>query len=533
MAEFITDAIQIRFSKDIIPLAQSDVFMKTFGRCLQLAASKFLGIDDREIRFLVQAYYDPETSTWNNQEIVLYDDVPGGAGYSEMIQSLFSHPRFYSYLLEATECPDQCNAACPACLITYERDEAGKQVYNRHIVRELLEREDIKAYFSNYIGTVNPNAGDRSVTDVVEDIVKLLMGKQSGKVVLYFNSLPNDEFSIIGSKFGALLDLAKQGTKVTLVFPSSLILKTDTTIQKNLGYGLSFAGENLQLRIRDVVDQYKLAAVVDTSEARFIYENYLQTEKPYTPFDHFPSIRKIASEEYRFPEHLSSLKLDVEKQGIRNIRTEFKRVSAVSAVKLWKYLTERFGLDEEKPIDEIWYADRYLLRYSEVLCFLMLLNDMPLQQGSRVHVAVNDEKITYSEFAFYDRRQQQRFFNAQSALNTSNKANIQLYVTTKLSLATDPGQAHQRELQIKYADGTFASFSFDSGMSFFSPFIARDWDYERELYQTMMIRMEKTQYKYAKFMDSLIFYYPEVEEKDALSIHFNQALMAHRIKAIE
>ncbi len=163
----------------------------------------------------------------------------------------------------------------------------------------------------------------------------------------------------------------------------------------------------------------------------------------------------------------------------------------------------------------------------------MLLNDMPLQQGSRVHVAVNDEKITYSEFAFYDRRQQQRFFNAQSALNTSNKANIQLYVTTKLSLATDPGQAHQRELQIKYADGTFASFSFDSGMSFFSPFIARDWDYERELYQTMMIRMEKTQYKYAKFMDSLIFYYPEVEDKNALSIHFGQALKTHRIKTLE
>ena len=533
MAEFITDAIQIRFSKVIIPLAQSDVFMKTFGRCLQLAASKFLGIDDREIRFLVQAYYDPETSTWNNQEIVLYDDVPGGAGYSEMIQALFGHPQFYSHLLEATECPDQCNAACPACLISYERDEADKQVYNRHIVRKFLEREDIKGYFNNYIGAVNPNAGDRSVTDVVEDIVKLLMGKQSGKVVLYFNSLPNDEFSIIGSKFGGLLDLAKHGTKVTLVFPSSLILKTNTTIQKNLGYGLSFAGENLQLRIRDVVDQYKLAAVVDTSGARFIYENYLQTEKPYTPFEHFPSIRKIASEEYKFPEHLSPLKLDVEKQGIRHIRTEFKGVPSVSAVKLWRYLTERFGLDTDKPIEEIWYADRYLLRYSEVLCFLMLLNDMPLQQGSRVHVAVNDEKITYSEFAFYDRRQQQRFFNAQSALNTSNKANIQLYVTTKLSLATDPGQAHQRELQIKYADGTFASFSFDSGMSFFSPFIARDWDYERELYQTMMIRMEKTQYKYAKFMDSLIFYYPEVEDKNALCIRFDQALDAHRIKAME
>lgn len=533
MAEFITDAIQIRFSKDFIPLIQSDVFMKTFGRCLQLAASKFLGIDDREIRFLVQAYFDPETSTWNNQEIVLYDDVPGGAGYSEMIRSLFGHPRFYSYLLEATECPDKCDASCPACLITYERDEADKQIYNRHLVREFLEREDIKGYFSNYIGSVNPNAGDRSVTDIVEDIVKLLMGKQSGKVLLYFNGLPDDEFSIIDSKFGTLLDLAKQGTKVTLVFPSSLILKIFTTIQKNLGYGISFAGENLQLRIRDVVDQYRLAAVVDTSEARFIYENYLQTEKPFTPFDHSPSIRKIASENYRFPDYLSPLKLNIEKQGIKSFRTEFKIVQSVSTVKLWKYLSEQFDLDADKPIVEVWYADRYLLRFTETLCFLMLVNDMPLHQGSRIHVAVNEERSSGANYSFYDRRQQQRFFNTQTSLNPNNKAHIQLYVTTERSLPTDPGQAHQRELQIKYMDGTFSSFSFDSGMSFFSPFIDRDWDYEHEFYQEMMIKMESRFQKYTKFMDSLIFHYPEVEDKDALSNHFDQALKTHRIKAME
>ena len=118
-------------------------------------------------------------------------------------------------------------------------------------------------------------------------------------------------------------------------------------------------------------------------------------------------------------------------------------------------------------------------------------------------------------------------------LNPDNKATIQLYATNERSLATDPGQAHQRELQIKYVDGTFSSFSFDSGMSFFSPFIDREWNYEREFYQTMMIRMEKSLYKYAKFLDSLIFYYPEVEDQNALSIRFDEALKMHRIKVID
>jgi hypothetical protein len=533
IAEFITDAIQIRFATTSLPLKQNEVFMKTFGRCLQLAAAKFLGIDDRELRFLVQAYYDPESKNWNNQEIVLFDNVPGGAGYSEMIVDLFGHPQFYSYLLEATECPDDCSEACPACLITYERDEAGIHTYNRHIVREFLKQNDIKTFFNSYIGRVNPSEGDRTVNDIIQDIGALLMGTQSARVYLYFNSLPDNEFSIIDSKFGALLELAKQGIDITFVFPSSLNLKTHTLLQENLQYGLSYAGEHLHLRIRDTIDQFELAAVVDSADIRFVYENYTQKDESYTPFDLMPYIRKIASKDFGISEYLSPLKLNTGRQGIKSLRTEFKTINSVSKVHLWKYLCEQFGLESDKSIKEVWYTDRYLLRYTEAICFHMLINDMPLHQGSLVHVAVNDERRSVANFAFYDRKQQQKFFKAQAKLDPNNKANIQLYSTTEHSLPTDPGQAHQRELQIKYADGSFSSFSFDSGMSFFSPFIDREWNYEREFYQQMMIRMEKSLYKYAKFMDSLIFYYPEVEENQGLCTRFGQALAAHRIKSVE
>ena len=96
----------------------------------------------------MQAYYEPTTSTWDNQEIVLYDDVPGGAGYSEMIVQMFGHPQFYSYLMETTECPDECNDACPACLITFEKEDEGHQVYNRHLAREFPARLEIKGLLS-------------------------------------------------------------------------------------------------------------------------------------------------------------------------------------------------------------------------------------------------------------------------------------------------------------------------------------------------------------------------------------------------
>ena len=530
VAEFISDAIQIRFANKSYSIEHRNIFMKTFARCLQLAAAKFLGIDAHELRFLVQAYYDLTTSTWNNQEIVLYDDVPGGAGYSEMIVQMFGHPQFYSYLMETTQCPDECDEACPACLITFEKENGEHQVYNRHLVREFLEKPEIKGFFSTYIGKVKPNAGDRTINDIVSDVTSLLIGKTSGKAILYFNALPKDEFSVVSGKFGALLEIAKRGVDVSMVFPSSLILKSHTLIQQNLAYGLSYAGEHLNLLIRDSVTQYKLAAVVDDGKSRFAYENYLEKQQEITPFDGYPFIRRLVGQEYHFPEYLSSLKLDIGKPGIRNLRTPFKLAEPIRQIRLWKYLCDEFELNANNPITSVWYSDRYLLQKTENLCFLMLLDDMPLQQGCLIHLAVNSEKSTYSEYAFPDRHQQQKFFNDQSRLNTKNKGTIKMYLTTDRTQPSDPGQMHQRELQIKYVDGSSSSFSFDSGMSFFSPFIDRYWDPSQEYFKTMMQRMESNFDKKPRYKESLIFYYPEVTDMETLEIHFKDAITNHRIE---
>jgi hypothetical protein len=169
------------------------------------------------------------------------------------------------------------------------------------------------------------------------------MGKTSGEAIFYFNSLPQDEFSIVTGKFGTLLELAKQGIGVTLVFPSSLILRSHALIQQNLGYGLTYAGAQLKLRIRDSISTYKLAAVVDDGKSRFAYENYLEKQQEVTPFDGFPSIRKLVGQEYHFPVHLSQLKLDSAKPGIRNLRTPFKLTEPIRQVRLWQYLSDELN----------------------------------------------------------------------------------------------------------------------------------------------------------------------------------------------
>ena len=125
VSRFVTDAIQIRFAEKVLPDIEKEddgrIFMETFGRCLQLAVAKYLGLDERELKFIVKSYWDSTTGKWNNLEIILYDNVPGGAGYSEMVMNLFGDPNFYEVLCSTTKCPEDCTEACPACLVAYER----------------------------------------------------------------------------------------------------------------------------------------------------------------------------------------------------------------------------------------------------------------------------------------------------------------------------------------------------------------------------------------------------------------------------
>jgi hypothetical protein len=539
IAEFITDAIQIRFKSKSFSMQQNlqggRIFISTFARCLQLTAAKYLGIDDRELKFLVQNYWDSETNTWDNLEIVLYDDVPGGAGYSDMVMHLFGNPSFYEILLNSTECPEQCSTACPACLIAYEKENVEDNPYNRHLVRQFLEQEDIKVFFNSYVGKITPSAGDHTCYDIVKDLNSLLRGKASGKVALYFNSLSEDEFGIVDNKFGILLELAKAGIEVTLVFPSSLKLKSYPQLQTNLRYGLNYAQDKLHLRIYDFRVANSVAAVVDTGSQVFVYENYQgkDSSAALTPFSAFPCIRKQAPTDYRFPSYQLILKLDENPTGMKSLKIEYQQITSTEQIHLWRYLCDKFDLDETKEIEEVWYSDRYLLLQAENVCFLMLINDMPLRQKASINLAVNGDRSSYSDLAFQEREIQLRFLHTQMKLTNSKEIEFRMYATNEKTQKSDPGQAHARELFISYADGTKIRFTLDSGMGFFSPFIDYNWKWEEVSYKQMTYSMERNLKKYSRFMDSLIFKYPENEAGVSLNELFNQAIAAKRLSRLK
>lgn len=538
VARFVTDAIQIRFHGEAVPvldtIEDSKVFMKTFGRCLQLAAAKYLGLDERELKVIVQTYWDPLTSKWKNLEIVLYDDVAGGAGYAEMVMNLFKDPDFYDVLYSTTECPEGCSEACPACLVAYEKDESGIVRYNRHLVQDFLDRDDIKAFFTNYVGTLKPKQGDTIVYTLIDDIVSLAQNQGKGRIELVFTALPEDKFAVLGDMFGQLLELAKAGIEVIFLFVEEPARLLNLQMIENLRYGVQYAQGKLLLRLKDTHEDTRVVAILESEGHRFAYESFAlpEQESRVTPFSAFPFARRpyeiedspwIEGKEWKLPPNPA---------GMIAFRSQEKTITKIDQVHLWTLLCSEFSLNSLKSITKLWYSDRYLLQYSENICLLMLLEDMPLASQGEINVAVHGDRSSYSEFSFQERSDQRSFLVKQLGMSNLHSPNLRMFVTTAQKKTHDPGQAHDREMLIEFSDGSRVKLSFDSGMSLFAPFIDRYWKMHEDSYRTMMQDCQKRLGKDPSYGSSLIFKYSDVPNEKPLDVRFKEALDGGRIKVL-
>ncbi len=539
VSRFVTDAIQIRFAGDALPDTEKfddgHKFMKTFGRCLQLAVAKSLGLDDRELKFIVQSYWDPASGKWNNLEIILYDNVPGGAGYAEMVMDLFGSPDFYDVLLSTTLCPEECSEACPACLIAYERDGDGVISYNRHLVKDFLERDDIASFFKNYVGTVKPQQGDCTVRDIIKDIASILRSKEKGKVTLFFNALPDDKFAIVESKFGILLEIARLGIDVTIVFHEEPALHLNRQMIENLRYGVDYSNKNIHLKLQSHNKNKKIIAHVEFDDQSFIYESFAlpKQEGTITPFTLFPFVRRIKKMGDSSLLTTQDWILPPNPAGMISFRSKQTRTGSIDDVHLYSYLCSKLSLNSLKNIAKVWYSDRYLLRIAENISFLMLLEDMPLIPFAEINIAVNGDRSSYSEFSFQERDDQRQFLVKQIQMWDSQTPILKMCVTTGRSDALDPGNAHDREMLIEYEDSSTVKLSFDSGMSLFSPFIDRNWDKYRTSYKEMIKWCKNNLRKDSSLSSSLIFKYPDSFDEISLDTRFKEAMSKGGIKLLQ
>jgi len=140
---FHTDVCIFRFNKQI-PLPNNALFRKnelrkhfdSFSRTLsegfRFAASELLNVQAREIR---SAYKINDRYL----ETIIYDSVPGGAGYSVRLFNEISVTDLLNAVIRRLYCPNECSTACRVCLCDYSNQRMW-DIFDRKPVLSWLKK---------------------------------------------------------------------------------------------------------------------------------------------------------------------------------------------------------------------------------------------------------------------------------------------------------------------------------------------------------------------------------------------------------
>jgi len=147
---FDTDVRLFRFvnsmpdpdASEISPRRYHERFARTVSEALRMAATELLALYPGEVRAIYRLY----GAVGNKLEVVLFDSVPGGAGYCVKIGDTgFSFLQLVEKAKHRLDCPATCESGCRVCLCDY-----GNQRY-----WDSFER---KAALSWLNGLIDPNS---------------------------------------------------------------------------------------------------------------------------------------------------------------------------------------------------------------------------------------------------------------------------------------------------------------------------------------------------------------------------------------
>ncbi|MBU0704779.1 MAG: DUF1998 domain-containing protein [Chloroflexi bacterium] len=101
---------------EVTPRRFHERMARTVSEALRLAVINLLQLQSSEIRATYRLY----GAIGNTLEVVLYDAVPGGAGYCARIgEAGFSFDALLRKTKERLDCPVQCDSGCRSCLCDY------------------------------------------------------------------------------------------------------------------------------------------------------------------------------------------------------------------------------------------------------------------------------------------------------------------------------------------------------------------------------------------------------------------------------
>ena len=145
----------------------TESFLRTLAEALRLASVRLLQTDSRDLAATLQ-------QSGNYPVTILYDAVPGGAGYARRIGSggTLSVTSLVDQALRILDCPAECASSCTKCLNDYA-NQINWERFDRHVVLAWL-----KAVKSDSLGTegIAPPKAIRWVSPSFQGLRKRLGG---------------------------------------------------------------------------------------------------------------------------------------------------------------------------------------------------------------------------------------------------------------------------------------------------------------------------------------------------------------------
>ena len=120
-----TDVLLVDFSAAFPPLASDDSLALTLGYALQISGASLLELDSRELGMMTV----PVAAGGRSRGVVLYDNVPGGAGHvrelAELGRAWLESALQRLFISEAHHA--RCQTACLDCILTFDTQTGAAQ----------------------------------------------------------------------------------------------------------------------------------------------------------------------------------------------------------------------------------------------------------------------------------------------------------------------------------------------------------------------------------------------------------------------
>lgn len=392
-------------------------------------------------------------------EIIIYDNVPGGAGYSRRIADKFNRILETAYKIAST-C--DCDTSCYDCLRTYSNQPFHNNL-NRHLVVRFLQPLVEKVSPDPELQNFAPDAIRVSLSKMADRLPNICRVAGSNSII-YLPSLI-DEFNLNNGSPVSWLNLltdiinAMRGSDKAL----ELIVNELPTAHSNRSDYLIV----LQKRLEQWIDQGLLK----------LYQSS-KGELPLLCFNNNGTNRKAialnkSDDSYEWFQTTSAEGVETVFNKLKNIRASAKMIAAEQLAQpdtqiiflqpsrnkfTLQQLRKKLGLEEiltASKIKQVTYSDRYLQApEAEILTDLL---EIGCDTSSKVNILVLENPREQSASA---RKQElERALDNLKSIGLSCQVYVQLKHNRKHF-------KHARILEIRRQDGTKCKIIFDLGLDF-------------------------------------------------------------------